>query len=166
MTILILTFLTNIFISSCQNLPVHEHTQGGNCSDYTLTLSTFNHAERLFKGTLTYIINDSSITIYNREELSGKDSIIFSKRIMEPCLHQIKTITLNKLENYYNNNCIMPISGSEYDISVRIDLVTKTIHLHHYYQKQIDHLISCMNILLPNEYKIVYVNRNTKQDCE
>jgi hypothetical protein len=166
MTRLLLTFLIFPLFAVCLNMTFSVPPIKGERANFSLTLITYNHAELLFEGTLTYTVNDSCITIYNRKELSGKDNVIFSKRIKETSLHQIKAVKLDTIKRYYNNKCIMPTSGSEYDISITKGAVTKNVHLHHYYQREIDQLIICMNKLLPVEYTIEYVSRKTKQDCD
>ncbi|MCW3084389.1 MAG: hypothetical protein JWP12_1755 [Bacteroidetes bacterium] len=60
----------------------------------------------------------------------------------------------------------MITSGTEYDISSTNSTRTKKIHLHCYYLSQINQLINEINKLVPAEYQINYVSKDTKQDCE
>ncbi len=97
---------------------------------------------------------------------SDKDTILFSKRIDDNSIEQIESIRIDSLKDFYFNNCIMATSGNEYFISTTIDTVNKKIALHHYYDKQIEKLITELNKNIPDIFKLDYLTSETKQDCE
>ena len=132
---------------------------------YELTLSTYNHAEYLGTGDMLYKITDSSLTIINTPALSQQDTVIFSKIIEKDSIKPIKAVRLDGLRELYYNDLVMLTSGSEYYIEVTRGKKTKEIHLHHYYQPQIAKLIRRMNKLLPDQYKILYMDKNNRQKC-
>jgi len=135
-------------------------------SKYSLTISTYNHAEQIFKGTLTYKLDKNILTISRRTMFSDKDTTLFSKTVDSNSIDRIKNIHLDKLKDLYFNRCIMTTSGNEYFVSTTLDTVTKTIHLHHYYDKQIEILIKELNKHIADSLKIDYLTNETKQDCK
>jgi hypothetical protein len=135
-------------------------------TDFSLIFSTFNHSELIFKGQMIYKLKNDSFTIIRRTIFEDSDSLVFSKTIEKNLVTQIMAINLDTLQNYYFNKCILSTSGTEYEVSIRADTVSKTIYLHHFYHKEIDRLIVVINKIAPNKYKIDNIARNTKQNCK
>ena len=133
---------------------------------YELTLSTYNHAEYLGTGDMVYKITDSSLTIIRIPALSHQDTVIFSKTIEKDSIKSIKAVRLDGLRELYYNDFVMGVSGDEYHILVTRGKKLKEIRLHHYYQPQIAKLIRRMNKVIPDQYKIRYLDKNTRQKCE
>jgi hypothetical protein len=97
---------------------------------------------------------------------SDQDSILFSKKLDTNSIEKLEKIRLDSLEDFYFNHCIMGISGNEYFISTTIDTVNKKISLHNYYNEQIEKLIKELNKNIPESFKLDYLPKDTKQDCE
>ncbi len=135
-------------------------------SKYSLTISTYNHAERIFEGILTYKLEENVLTISRRTIFSNEERTLFSKKVDSISLGRIRNIDLNKLKDFYFNKCIMMTSGNEYFVTTMLDTVSKTIHLHHYYNKQIEILINELNRSIADSLKIDYLTSDTKQDCK
>jgi len=135
-------------------------------SRFSLSISTYSHAEQLEDGTMIYKLKDKKLTISRLVMLSNKkyelESIIIENDIVE----DIKNMKLDTLKDFYYNYCVMVTSGSEFFISIAEGRNTKSIHLHHYYNQQIGKLITIINKLLPDKYKINYMTSDTKQDCK
>jgi hypothetical protein len=97
---------------------------------------------------------------------SDKDTTFFAKKVDANSINRIKNIHLDTLKDFYFNRCIMTTSGNEYVVSTTIATVTKTIQLHHYYDKQIEILINELNKQIADSLKIDYLTNDTKQDCK
>ncbi len=162
--ILTLIILTCGLIACGQNFQTNESKIDN--SKFLLTISTYNHAEQIFKGTLTYKLNENVLTISRRTMFSDKDTTLSSITVDANSLERIKKINLDKLKDFYFNNCVMTTSGNEYFVSTTLDTVTKTIHLHHYYDRQIEVLINELNKHITDSLKIDYLTNDTKQDCK
>lgn len=150
------------FYSRSQNLPVETFDN----SNFSISISTYNHADFIFNGELKYEINDSILTISRRLIDSKLFDVLVSKQIENKSLKTLKTLQFENLKDSYFNYCVMITSGNEYDISITKDKRNKRIHLHHFYNKQIERLISEINKLVPEKYIIIYLDSNTKQDCK
>ncbi len=135
-------------------------------SNYSLSITTFNHAEQFSKGVTTYSLKNDTLTIRKTFRLSDKVTILFSKKIDDNSIEQIKSVGIDSLKDFYCNNCVMMTSGNEYFISTTIDTVNKKIILHHYYNEQIERLINELNKNIPDSFKLHYLRSETKQDCE
>ena len=135
---------------------------------FNLKITTFNHAEMIFRGISIYNISDNNIEILNIPLFSPeKKRVIFFKSLSTTADSNIKNSIreLYTLDSIYVNFCIMFTSGSEYTLKFKNDSVTKAIHLHHYYLKQIADLIDILNRNLPTEFNLDYVPKETVQDC-
>lgn len=126
----------------------------------------YNHAEQLIDGITIYELNNGSLLIRREFTFSDTDTLIFSKKIDDKAIDRIQSISLDKLENYYFNHCIFLSSGNEYIITTVVDTITKRVELHHYYENQVENLISEVNKSIPNDLKIRYLPSDTEQDCE
>lgn len=161
--ILTLLFLISGFFVSGQNNTEskNEITE----SNFTLTISTYNHAELIFNGTLSYKLTENTLTI-NRRSINNADTVLISYPIDVNSVEQIKNIDLDSLNNFYFNHCVVATSGNEYFVSVTNDNINKKIRLHSFYNKQIELLINELNKHIPENLKIHYLTSETKQDCE
>lgn len=143
------TYILTILILTCgllvygQNLTTHKPIKTK--SNFLLTISTYNHAERIFNGTLTYKLDDSILTISRRAMFSNKDTTLLSKTVDSNSLDRIKNIRLDSLKDFYFNYCIMATSGNEYFVSITTDQTSKKINLHCYYEPQVARLINKLN---------------------
>ena len=158
MTILILTY--ELFACG------HDTVSNEPKSNFSLSISTYNHAEQIFKGITTYNLTNDTLTIRKAFIFSDKDTILLSKKIDTNSIDQIKNIRLDSLKDFYFNYCIVATSGNEYFISTTIDTVSKKISLHHYYDKQIEELINELNKNIPDNLKFNYLTKETKQACK
>lgn len=135
-------------------------------SDFSLTISTFNHAERLGKGTTIYKLKNDTLTISKLYMFADEEKIVFSQKISVEALEQLKNISLDNLNDFYFNNCVLIISGTEYFISTTTNSKNKKISLHHFYKKEIELLITELNKNIPDKLQLNYLKSDTKQDCE
>jgi len=135
-------------------------------SKFSLSITTYNHAEQIFNGITTYNIKKDTLIIRRTFMFSDKDTVLLSKKIDNNSIDQIKNIRLDSLKDFYFNYCVMATSGNEYFISTTIDTVNKKISLHHYYDKQIERLINELNKNIPDKCKLDYLTEDTKQDCK
>ena len=102
-------------------------------SKFSLSISTYNHADQMFNGVTTYNLTDSLLTVQKSSMWSDMDTLLFSKTIDAKSVDLIKNISLSKLKDFYFNYCIMATSGNEYFVSKTVDTITQKISLHHYY---------------------------------
>lgn len=134
---------------------------------FSLTLSTFNHAERISSGTTTYQLTDTSIQVINTPFRDKKGKVLFSKLFptLQKTLITINSIRLDTLKDLYFNNCVMATSGNEYSLDFKSPSMIKHISLHHYYLKQLDNIVQLINSSVPQNYQLLYLGQDTKQDC-
>ncbi len=137
-----------------------------NADSFSLSFSTFNHAERIFDGTTTYHLNNRQLTVKKRFFLSAIDTILLTRKVTARFLAQLKGIQLDTLKDFYMNWCVMATSGNEYFISTGRSGITKTIWLHHYYLKEIDNLATVINKVVPRKYKIRYLDDEPDNYCD
>ncbi len=134
-------------------------------SRFVLTFSCYNHAELVYTGSMTYRLTNDYLGI-SRKNMFDKESIpLYSTNIRKAVSDSIGLLRLDTLPNYYHNFCIMPTSGNEYFISLEKGKKESRIHLHSYYHPQIEKLIGIMNTVIPEEYRIQYMDKGNKQDC-
>ncbi|MEC4049830.1 hypothetical protein OX284_010355 [Flavobacterium sp. SUN046] len=135
-------------------------------SKFSFGIATFNHAEQIYAGVMTYELTNNNFLIVSKKELlSNKVRVIFKKQLDENILIRLKNIPLQDLQEAYFNKCIMTTSGTEYIISITNGPINKTITLHHYYIREIEQFINEVNNCLSDDMKIRYMTSETKQDC-
>src|SRR5690242_12307916 len=134
---------------------------------FSLSLTTFNHAERFFDGTTTYVLTDRFIKVSKTYLLDTISTTVYSKRVYQPdtILSAINKIGLDSLKDSYFNYCVMTTSGTEYFVDYVSSSSDKHISLHHYYLRQIEDIIQIINSKLPKKYQLKYLGKGTKQDC-
>lgn len=134
---------------------------------FRLSFSTFNHAERIFNGTTTYLLTETSIKVTKTffGETKSKTVYLKSSPKTQTLISTIDKIGLDSLRDFYFNNCIMITSGDEYFLDFISNSINKSISLHHYYLKQLDDIIQIINSNLPEKYQFRYLSKDTKQDC-
>jgi hypothetical protein len=157
-------FLTCGVFSCCRNTIPSEPINGN--SNFSISISAYNHAEQIFNGKTIYKLTTDTLTIHKSFLYSDKDSILFTRKLDLNAIERIKKIRLDSLESYYYNSCVMATSGDEYLISATMDSVNMEISLHHYYHEQIEKLINELNKNIPDSIKLDYLKKNTKQDCK
>jgi hypothetical protein len=124
---------------------------------FTLIVIVYNHADRLIKGESKYVLNENKLVILNIATIGGKETVLISKDLTPTnTLVKLSTMKIDTLKDFYNNTMIMPTSGDEINIEFRSLEKVKEIHLHSYYNEQIKFVISLLNELTPDEYKIRY----------
>jgi len=135
---------------------------------FRLTFTTFNHAERIFNGTTSYVLTNFSIKIRKTFFGETKGKTVYSKRFpkTQQLFSNISRMELDSLKDFYFNYCIMPASGDQYFLNYSDNLTTKKISLHHYYLKQLDEVIQIINSNVPKKYRFQYLTTETKQDCK
>lgn len=129
---------------------------------FELCFSTYNHAEGIVSS---YKITDKQIAVSVKALIEERDSIVYTSKIRQDVIEKIKLLKLNSLETAYYNNCILMVSGDEYFIGLYDEGISKQIHLHHYYQRDIGHLVELINLSVPEKYHIDYVSEDTEQNC-
>lgn len=130
-----------------------------------MTISSYNHAEQISKGVLTYSVKESILTITQKRMLSKEEIILFKKEVDNNVIQKIENIKVDNLKDNYFNKCILTTSGNEYFVSVKSNDYEKNIHLHHYYNEQVEKLIIELNSQVPKKLKIDYLKNDTNQDC-
>jgi hypothetical protein len=164
------TYILTILILTCGLISCEQNTASQepikSKSNFSLSITTYNHAEQLFNGITTYDLKNDTFKIHRSFMFSDKDTILLSKIIDNNSIDQIKNIRLDSLKDFYFNYCIMATSGNEYFISTTIDTVNKEISLHHYYNEQIERLINELNKNIPDNFKLDYLTKDTNQDCK
>lgn len=135
--------------------------------EFEIAFTTFNHAERIFDGTTTYMLTDSLIKVSKQYFGDKKSTVVYSNVItnLRQLLFEFKKIRLDSLEDIYLNNCVMATSGDEYFFYFQYGSMKKSMSLHHYYLKEIAKVIQLINSTLPGKYQFRYVSNDTKQDC-
>lgn len=134
---------------------------------FSISFSTFNHAERIFNGTTTYLLTESSIKVTKTYFGDTKSKTVYLKSISKTpiLISALNNINLDTLKDYYFNNCIMITSGDEYFLDFVNRSTKKSISLHHYYLRQLDDIIQIINSTVPKKYQFQYLAKDTKQDC-
>jgi hypothetical protein len=136
-------------------------------SAFKLSLTTFNHATLLFKGTTTYLLTDKSIKIIKTPFGEKKSTIVFSKPLLsfQDSSALINNFGLDSLKDIYDNYCVMVTSGDEYFLDYNGNSMKKKISLHHYYLKPLDDIVKLINSFLPESFHFIYLKKDTRQDC-
>ena len=135
---------------------------------FSISFSTFNHAERIYNGSTTYHLTDTSIKVSKTYFGDTASKIIYSKKIKhnQTLISQLSKIQVDTLEDYYFNFCVMMTSGDEFYLDFTQNSTKKSISLHHYYLKQLDDIVQVINSTLPSKYQFRYLNKDEKQDCK
>ena len=154
-SLLIILILTCSLFACGQHTPTTESKP--EITNFSVTISTYNHAGQMSDGTLIYHLKDSVLTVSKRYMFSESDTVLFSKVIEVYKIERIRNIKINDLEDFYFNEHVLGTSGQEYYVSVTHDTITKKIHLHHYYHERIEKLITELNNLAPEKYRIPYL---------
>ena len=136
-----------------------------NKETFMISFSRYNHAERIYDGTWTYSIKENVLEIRRRTLFAEEDSLIFKSTLENNALTNIKTLSLDSLSDYYFNECIMITSGEEYYITYVNGQKEKQVHLHHYYHSLVEQIVNEINLLIPKEFKVRYLTKETEQDC-
>ena len=164
------TYILTIFILTCGLLAFGQDNAAKrpkeSKSKFSLSISTYNHAEQMFNGVTTYNLTDSLLTVRESSMCSELDTLLFSKKLDDNSIYQIESIQLDSLKDFYFNYCIMATSGNEYFISKTVDTITQKISLHHYYEPQIEKLFEQINKHVPDKLKHDYLAKDTQQDCK
>lgn len=134
---------------------------------FKLTFTTFNHAQRIYNGTTSYILTNSSIKVTKTFLGETKGETVYSRKLpkAQRPTTSISRIRIDSLKDLYLNYCMVPTSGDEYFLNYSDKSTSKKISLHHYYLKQLDDIIQIINSNLPEKYQFQYLPKETKQDC-
>lgn len=149
----------NRFVSALRSDPGEDSTR------FSFTLSYYNHAELVYKGAMTYHITNDYLGISRRGLFEKTNTGVYSTNIRKAVSDSIRLLRIDTLQRFYHNNCIMSTSGNEYFISLDQAGSEKYTHLHHYYHPQVERLVNFINALVPEEYRIPYMKKDTRQDC-
>ena len=135
---------------------------------FRVSFSTFNHAERIFNGTTTYTLTESSIKVTKTYFGDTASKTVYSKKIKnsQALISALDKIEVDTLKDFYFNYCVMITSGDEYFLDFIKNSTRKSISLHHYYLKQLDDIIQLIDSNLPSKYQFRYLNNDEKQDCK
>ena len=134
---------------------------------FNLAITDWNHASLIFKGTFLYVMSETHVKVFNVPAFEQQKHLLYSKKIskLTRSVIDLSNLNLDSLNDFYVNNCIMITSGEEYSVTYKNETSHKSINLHHYYLKQIQHIIELFNENLPEKFKIKYLTQETKQDC-
>lgn len=154
-----------LFILSVTALPGFAQPEKDS-TRFSLTLSFYNHAELVYNGATTYHFTNDYLGISRRNLFDKEEKALYSANIGKAVSDPIKMLRLDTLQMIYSNPCVMSTSGNEYFISIETGTKEKRLHLHHYYHPQIEQLINAMNAIVPEEHRIPYMSKDTKQDCD
>jgi len=161
------TYILTILILTCALFAYGQDTVTKEAkSKFSLSISTYNHADQVFNGVTTYTLNDNLLSVRKSSMWSDKDTLLFSKIIDAKSLDLIKNISLDNLKDFYFNYCIMATSGNEYFVFKTVDRITQKISLHHYYEPQIEKLFEQINKYVPDNLKHDYLTKDIQQDCK
>lgn len=155
-----------LFTLSLFSFSGHAQAQEKDSTHFVLTLSFYNHAELVYRGAMSYRLTNDYLGISRRNLFDKQNIPLYSANIGKAVSDAISILRTDTLQTFYHNNCIMSTSGDEYFISIERGIQEKRIHLHSYYHPQIDRLINLMNAVVPEEYRIPYMSKDTKQDCQ
>jgi len=76
-------------------------------SNFSLSITTYNHAEQIFDGITTYSLTKDTLTIHKTFMFSDQDSILFSKKLDFNSIDQLEkihtTIIDEKISNHFCN---------------------------------------------------------------
>ncbi len=133
---------------------------------FVLTLSFYNHAELVYNGAMIYRFTNDYLGISRRNLFDKEEKRLYSANIGKAVSDPVRLLRLDTLQMIYNNHCVMSTSGNEYFISIESGTQEKRIHLHSYYHPRIEQLVNAINAIVPEEYRILYMSKDTKQDCK
>jgi hypothetical protein len=159
-SVLIFIALTTILLSATAQAQEKDSTH------FVLTLSFYNHAELVYDGAMIYRFTNDYLGISRRNLFDKQEKHLYSANIGKAVSDPVRHLRLDTLQMIYTNYCILSTSGNEYFISIERGTQEKRIHLHSYYHPQIEQLINAINAIVPEEYRILYMSKDTKQDCK
>lgn len=133
---------------------------------FVLSLSFYNHAELVYNGAMTYRFTNDYLGISRRNLFDKEEKPVYSANIGRAVSDPVRILRLDTLQMIYDNSCVMSTSGNEYFISIETGGTERRMHLHHYYHPQIEQLINTINAIVPEENRIPYMSKGTKQDCK
>jgi hypothetical protein len=135
--------------------------------EFSFSLTTYNHAARIYDGVTTYELTNSFIKVSKTYLFDSMSKTVYLKRITknDRILSAINRTRLDLLEDFYFNYCILATSGNEYFVNFVCDSTDLHISIHHYYIGQIDDIVQIINSKVPKKYRLHYLERDTKQDC-
>jgi hypothetical protein len=135
-------------------------------ADYKLSFSTYNHAEGVNPLIYSYSLKGNELNVvlvFMGADSRSEDQYTVS--LTPQAIARLEAIKLDGLENEYINRCIPADSGAEYEVDSGYGNETKNIHLYHYYKEEIAQLVAELNKLVPEKYRIDYVDAGNRQDC-
>lgn len=162
---LFLVLMIAQFYTLAQN--AQAELKSGLKNNFSLEISTFNHAERSFKGTMHYTIFKNRLKVVNQELFDSTKHLLYSEQLSKSAESNIKASIkrLDTLKDLYFNYCVMITSGEELYIGYELNGFSRGVSLHHYYLETIEELVKSLNAILPPKYRIIYLSKETKQDC-
>jgi hypothetical protein len=78
---------------------------------------------------------------------------------------RLNQLNLDNLDSFYVNHCIPPDSGVDYILSYSTGVKTAEITIHSYYLERMRQVTDLLNSYLSSPYRIEYLSKETKQDC-
>lgn len=78
---------------------------------------------------------------------------------------RLNQLNLDNLDSSYANRCIPPDSGVDYILSYTTGAKTTKITIHSYYLERMRQVTDLLNSYLSSIYRIEYLPKETKQDC-
>jgi hypothetical protein len=155
------------FLLLKSNSFAQDNSTNKNVDILNIKLTVFKNSKegRTFK---TYHFNNKKIHIYDKpfptnnykEHLYTKHKYNSKELFLE-----LSKLNLYSLKKEYNNNYIDSNNGKDYFIIITSKTNTTSTNLHHYYIKEIEEFMTLLNRYLPQTLQILYLNKETKQDC-
>lgn len=119
--------------------------------------------------TRTYSISGRKLRIYEKPfPNSGYKDHVFTdhKFRTKDFFDKLGQLNLDNPDSSYTNPCILPGSGVDYSLSYTTGAKTVRIVLHNYYLESMHQVTDLLNSYLSNSYRIEYLPKETKQDCD
>lgn len=128
-----------------------------NIEPFTLSITTFNYANRLLEGELNYTLTENKLEISNKTTIGGHILILKSKKLIPSnTLFELSKLNLDTLDDFYENPLIPPTSGNVIFFEFSKNKKTKSIFAHSYYHNHLGQIIQNLNKLIDDKYKILY----------
>ena len=133
-------------------------SQNGVKGDYLIKPFTITIIDSDYSNSyaIATIVTEAQLTIIFKGSLIGeKDSIVYSVRLKtSETLRQISEVDIGSLEKGYSNDCVK--DGSQITVKIKKGAKYNSVHLSNFYQEDVGRLISLVNSIVPDRYKIWY----------
>jgi hypothetical protein len=139
---------------SCNNKPIEP---------FELSIADYNYS---LAYSVLYNLTNEKLTITFRGELENeKDSILYSTSdLPKKRLKKISEINIDSLKTKYRNDCID--DGDVKSFTIKIDSLSKTVHLSNYYHPELSPVIEMINGMVPEKHEMNYDKADLIQEMK